>query len=134
MVIFDVHNEVFDPFKFGFTFSVGFPEPLDKRIGSFTLAYTTKEWINDVRVPTSKTIPLRSCDVASGYPLSTKALNISMMCHDEIPVDSRSLTGDYYSDNFSYLKVSLSPCKSVKKGDCATEKEVAAFYARNPKL
>ena len=28
----------------------------------------------------------------------------------------------------------MYPCVSVKKGDCATDKEVAAFYAANPKL
>lgn len=44
------------------------------------------------------------------------------------------LTGDYFSDNFNYLQVSLYPCVGVKKGDCATDKEVAAFYAVNSKM
>jgi hypothetical protein len=57
-----------------------------------------------------------------------------MMCFDELPLESRSLTGDYFSNDFNYLQVSLYPCVSVKKGDCASDKEVLAFYADNPKL
>ena len=30
--------------------------------------------------------------------------------------------------------MSLNPCVSEKKGVCATDKEVAAFYAANPNL
>lgn len=67
MVKFDVDNEAFDPFKFGFTFAVGFKDKIDPRIGSLTLAWEKREWADEKRVPTSKNIPLHSCDEASGF-------------------------------------------------------------------
>jgi hypothetical protein len=57
-----------------------------------------------------------------------------MMCHDELPEDSWSLTGDYFSRKFTYLQVTLIPCKNKKEGTCATQEEMAAFYEANPKL
>ena len=47
MVNFDVDHESFDPFDYGFNFAFGFRSKLDKRIGTLTLSYETKEFKDD---------------------------------------------------------------------------------------
>ena len=102
LINYDVAQESFDPFAFGFSFAVGFPQQIDKKIGTLNLSYETNRWINDEMVKTSTSIPLYSCNETSGYPMSSKRLPISMMCFDA-PLESRSLTGDFFSDEFNYL-------------------------------
>jgi len=100
LVNFPLDKEAFDPFEFGFTFAVGLKDPIDPRIGSLTLNWEKREWIDNKKIATSKNIQLRSCDDASGFK---NIRDVSMMCHDEIPMETRNLTGDHYSDTFSYL-------------------------------
>ena len=66
--------------------------------------------------------------------MSTKGTPMSMMCFGELPLKMRSLTGDYFSNEFTYLQVSLAPCLSDVIGECATKDEVTAFYEANPTL
>lgn len=103
MANFDVDNESFDPFEHGFNFAVGFPAELDKRVGTLTMTYETKKWVDDKVVKKSTAIPLHSCQESSGFPMPSLKYPISLMCFDELPAGLRSLTGDYFSDEFNYL-------------------------------
>jgi len=62
LINFDVDNEWFDPFEHGFTFAVGFPEPIDERVGTLTLSYETKDWIDDKEIRSSTPLNLHSCN------------------------------------------------------------------------
>ena len=107
LINFDVATELFDPFEHEFSFAFGFPNPIDERVGTLSLTYETKKWVenegNHEEVKTSTPIPLHSCKESAVYPMSKKRTPISLMCFNELPSESRSLTGDYFSDVFTYF-------------------------------
>ena len=131
---FDVETNSLDPFAYGFTFAVGFEQQIDQRIGTISLNYKTKKWINGQEVKYSFPILLKNCEESSGYTMSTKHKPMSMICFDELPIESRLLAGDYFSAEFNYLQVNLTPCSSKDKDSCASNDEVKAFYNANPNM
>jgi len=69
------------------------------------MSYETKKWVKDTEawVTTSTPIPLHNCNETEEYPISSKMTAISMMCHNELPEESRSLTGNFFSEEFTYI-------------------------------
>ena len=59
---------------------------------------------------------------------------MSMMCFDELPIENRLLAGDYFSAEFNYFQVKLTPCSSEDKDACASNDEMKEFYNANPNM
>lgn len=98
------------------------------------LTYKTKRVVDGEIVKTETAIPLTPCTESSGYVMSGTQISMSMMCFDDLPFESSSLVGDFFSNEFNYLQVSLKPCLSDVEGVCGTKDEVKAFYTANPAL
>ncbi len=54
-----------------------------------------------------------------------------MYCPDKLNV---TLTGDYFADQFQYLKLSLIPCVTSTQNKCKSATDVANFFQRAPAL
>ncbi len=87
---------------------------------------------------TSVDVPLFPCTADSGFPMTTDRFTVSMMCFKELPEVTRTLVGDFYAERFSYFKMTLNYCANtstnLKSSTCATQIQVADFFASNPKL
>ncbi len=52
-----------------------------------------------------------------------------MYCVDNLNV---TLTGDYFADQFQYLKLVLDPCVNSVTNQCKSAADVAAFFQKTP--
>jgi len=104
---FDLQNDTFDPFAHGFTFAAGTRDEIPKRIGALQMVFKSKTNKGAIFTDTSKTVPLRKCNKTDGFPGYFKGAALVMNCFDpmDLPVDGRSLNGDYYTPNFNYFQL-----------------------------
>lgn len=126
----DASTFSFDPFDFGFNFAIGLSAPLDPKVATMQASYITETWTNGVSSKVTENMPLKACDAASGFPLSTPRNPVSLQCIDPLP--ARNLTGNQLSDSFKYIQISLIPCNSATDRTCAAN--LKTFFAANPKF
>ena len=81
---------------------MGFEQEIPSSIGTLNLSYNSKQFIDGKELKTSTPIPMQRCKESTGYSMSKKKPE-HMMCFDELPVETRSLTGDYFSNEFNYF-------------------------------
>ena len=74
---------------------------------------------------------MRPCVQGDGFPLGNTRATLSMYCPDKLNVN---LTGDYFSEKFQYLKLSLLPCIESETNKCKSSSDVAAFFQKTPNL
>jgi hypothetical protein len=82
---------------------VGFEQEIPPSVGTLNLSYNSKQFIDGKELKTSTRIPMQSCKESTGYSMSKRDKLVHMMCFDDLPVETRSLTGDYFSNEFKYL-------------------------------
>jgi len=122
----DTKTEVYNPFVNGFSFAVGFGQPLDPLVATFSLTYTEKSWNDDGTQSKQKIdVPMRPCIQGDGFPLTNTRATLSMYCPDKLNL---TLTGDYFADQFQYLKLSLIPCVTSTQNKCKSATDVANFF------
>ena len=72
---------------------------------------------------------MRPCVLGDGFPLNDTRATLSMYCVDNLNV---TLTGDFFADQFQWLKLVLNPCVNSATNQCKSAADVAAFFQKTP--